>query len=184
MLFHKYGGANVAVTNFMSHSYMSVPTKATVKLANGNTGHAQGIGIILCCFPNCSIIYPVGTVYYCPGHPSNTISSGSLKFYIVFLKVKSEPLEHCDFFYPQGRSWRSTYQNHNNIDYLKLKNPKINTHRDKNIVVPTVCGISRQTLYQLIHKSFGDVSITRIKRMARKGLMGGLPENLPEFEES
>ena len=28
-----------------------------VKLANGKTGHAQGIGIILCCFPNFSIIY-------------------------------------------------------------------------------------------------------------------------------
>ena len=59
-------------------------TKATLKLANGNTGHAQGIGIILCRFPNCSIIYPVGPVYYCPGHPSNTISSGALKFYIGF----------------------------------------------------------------------------------------------------
>ena len=60
------------------------PTKATVKLANGNTGHAQVNGIILCRLPNCSIIYPVGTVYYCPGHPCNTISSGVLKFYIGF----------------------------------------------------------------------------------------------------
>ena len=48
------------------------------------TGHAQWIGIILCRFPNCSIIYPVGPIYYCPGHPFNTISTGDLKFHIGF----------------------------------------------------------------------------------------------------
>ena len=64
------------------HTFVS--TKATVKLVNGNTVHAQGIGILLCRFPNCSIIYLVGTVYYCPGHPSNTISSVALKFYVRF----------------------------------------------------------------------------------------------------
>ena len=93
----------------MSQLSMFVPTKATVKLANGNTGHAPGIGIILCRFPNCSIIYPVGPVYYCPGQPSNNISPGVLKFYIGFNKVTSEPLEHCDFVDPQIRSWRSPY---------------------------------------------------------------------------
>ena len=92
VLLHKDGGVNVALTNCMSKCSMFVPTKATVKLANGNMGHAQGIGIILCCSPNCSIIYPVGPVYYCPGHPSNTISSGALKFYIGSKKVTSEPL--------------------------------------------------------------------------------------------
>ena len=56
VLFHKYVEANVVVTNCMSHFYMFVPTKATVKLANGNTGHAQGVGIILCRFTNCYII--------------------------------------------------------------------------------------------------------------------------------
>ena len=99
---------------------MFVPTKATVKLANGNTGHAQGIGTILCRFLNCYIIHPVGPVYYCPGHPSNTISSGALKFYIGFKKVTSEPLGNCDFVDPQGRSWRSPYQTRNNLDYLQL----------------------------------------------------------------
>ena len=162
---------------------MFVPTKATVKLANGNTGHAQGIGIILCCFPNCSIIYPVGPVYYCTGHPSNTISSGTLKFYIGFKKVTYEPLEHCDFVEPQGPSWRSPYQTRNNLDYLQLKIVKINPHIDKNLVVRTVCGLSKQTLSQLIHQRFFHVSITRLKRMARKVLMEGLTENLPELEE-
>ena len=99
----------MAVTDCMSNFSMFVPTNDTVTLANGSIGHAQGIGIILCHFPNCSIIHPVGPVYYCPGHPSNTISSGDLKFYIRFKKVTSEPLEHCDFVDPQGHSWRSPY---------------------------------------------------------------------------
>ena len=92
VLFHKYGGANVAVTNCISHFYMFVPTKATVKSANVNTGYSQGIWIILCRFPNCSIIYPVGTVYYFPGHPSNTILLGDLKFYVRFQNVTSDLL--------------------------------------------------------------------------------------------
>ena len=87
MFFYKNGGANVAVTNFMSKISMFVPTKATVKLTNGNTGHAQGIGIILCRFPNFLIIYPVGPVYYFPGHPPNAISSDVLKFYVVLKKL-------------------------------------------------------------------------------------------------
>ena len=135
----------------------------------------------LCRFPNFSIIYPVGPVYYCPGQPSNTISSGALKFYIGFKKVTSEPLEHCDFVDPQGNYWRSPYQTRNNLDHLQLEIVKINPHRDKNIVVPTICGLSKQTLPQLIHQMFGHISITQIKRMARKGLMEGLPKNLPEL---
>ena len=82
VLFNKDEGANIEVKNCMSHFSMFVPTNSTVKLSNGNTGHAQGIGVILCRFPKFSIIYPVGPVYYCSGHPSNTISSGALKFYI------------------------------------------------------------------------------------------------------
>ena len=78
---------------------------------------------------------------------------------------------------PQGCSWISTYQTHKNIDYLHLEIVKINHHRDKNIVVPTVCGISKQTLSQLIHHRFGHVSITRLKRIAGKELMEGFPEN-------
>ena len=92
ILFHKYVGENVSVKNCMSHFSMFVPTKATVKLTDGKMGHAQGIGIILCCFSKFFIIYPVVPVYYCPGQPSNTISSGSLKFHVGFQKVTYEPL--------------------------------------------------------------------------------------------
>ena len=88
---------------------MFVPTKATLKLANGNTVYAQGIGFILCHSTNCSIIYLVVPVYYFPGHPSNTISSGALKIYVIFKNVTSEHLEHCDFVDPQGGSCRSPY---------------------------------------------------------------------------
>ena len=91
VLFHKDRGANVATTNCMSRFYMLVPTKATMKLANGNTGHTQGIGIILYCFPNWYIIYLVGPVFNCLGHPSNPISSGDLKFYVGLQKVTSYP---------------------------------------------------------------------------------------------
>ena len=97
VLFHEYGGENVAVKNYMSHFSMLVPTKATVKLDNGNTWHAQGFGIILCHFTNYTIIYPMGTVHHCPSHLSNTISSDAIKLFVGFQKVASEPLEHCDF---------------------------------------------------------------------------------------
>ena len=63
VLSNKIVGANVTVTNCMSRLYMFVPTKATVKLYNRNTGHTQRIGVILCCFPNYSLIYPVVPVF-------------------------------------------------------------------------------------------------------------------------
>ena len=84
MLFCKHEGADVAVTNFMSRFFMLVPSKVTVKFSNLNMVHVQGIWIILCYFTNYTIIYPVGPVYYLPGHPSNTISLGALKYYVGF----------------------------------------------------------------------------------------------------
>ena len=116
VLFCKYGVANVAVKNWISRFYLFVPTKDTVKLANRNTWHAQWIGIILCCFTHYSIMYPVGPVYYCPGHSPNTISSVALKFYVGSQRVASEPLEHYDFVDLKGCSWRSTYQTKNNLN--------------------------------------------------------------------
>ena len=101
----------------------------------------------------------------------------------MFKRFRCNFLEHCDFVYPQGRSWISPYQTRNNLDYIQLEIVKINPHRDKNLVVPTVCGLSKQNISQLIHQRFGHVSITRLKRMARKGLMEGLPENIPELED-
>ena len=120
VLFCKYGGANFAVKILISRISMFFPNKATVKLANGNTWHAQWIGITLCCFTHCYIIYPVVPVYYFPGHSTNTISSVALKFYVGSQKVASEPLEHCGFFDLQGCSWRSPYQTQNNLNYFQI----------------------------------------------------------------
>ena len=73
VFFYKDREANFSFTNFLSHFSVFVPTKATVKLANVNMGRAQWIGVVLYCFTNFPIIYTVGPVYYCPGHPYNTI---------------------------------------------------------------------------------------------------------------
>ena len=59
-------------------------------------------------------------VYYFSGHPSNTISSGALKFYAGFQKVTSETIEHCECVDPQGCSWISTYYNQKNLDHIKI----------------------------------------------------------------
>ena len=111
VLFHKYGGVNAAFTNGMSHFSRFVPTKSNVILENLKTEHDQVIGFILCRFPNCYIMYPVGPVYYCLGHPSNTILLCYLKFYVGFQKVISEPLKHCGIVDRQGHYWRSPYPN-------------------------------------------------------------------------
>ena len=107
---------------------------------------SQGTGIILCRFPNWSIIYPAGPVYYCPGYPFKTISSGSLKFCIGFQKVKSEPIEHFEFIDPRGCSWRSSYQTQNNLDYLQIEIVKSNPQRNRNIVIPTVFALLKKPL--------------------------------------
>ena len=41
VLFHKYRGENIGVTNFLSLFSMFIPTKAIVKLANGSPVHVQ-----------------------------------------------------------------------------------------------------------------------------------------------
>ena len=50
--------------------------------------------------------------------PSHWLPSN---FMLVFKKVKSEPLEHCDFFDTQDHSWGSSYQTQNNLDYFQIK---------------------------------------------------------------
>ena len=83
----------------------------------------------------------MGRFDYCPGHPSNDISSGALKIYTGFQKFESEPLEHCESVDPQGSYWISPYQTHNNLNYLQIEIFKVNPHRYRNFVVPNVCEI-------------------------------------------
>ena len=165
----------------MSHFSMFVPIKPGVESANVSMGHDQVIGIILCFFPKWYIIYPVLPVYYCPGNPSNTISLGYLKCFVGFQKVTSEPLEHCDFFNPQGCYWRTTYQTRKNLDYIQIKISKVNPQINKYIVVPTVCGLKKHNLSYLIHNIFGCILITRLVSIAIKVLMKSLPENIPDL---
>ena len=108
------------------HYYIFVPSIGNVKLTNGNMGHTQVIGIILCFFPKYPIIYPVGPVYYCTGKPSNKISLGDTKCYVGLQKVMSEPLENCGFVDLKGHYWRSLHRTqkklyHLQIDVVKLK---------------------------------------------------------------
>ena len=180
VLFHGYGGSNVSVTNCMSHFSWFVSTKAIVELDHGNTGNSQVIGIILCRFPNCSIIYPVVSVYYCPGYPYNTISSGVPKFYVVFQYFTSEPLDNCDFVDPEGSSFRSLHKTQNNLYYIQIEVFKVTPQKDSNIVVPTFCAFSKQNLYHFIHHIFGCVSIIILKIMEIKVFMEGLPANIPD----
>ena len=115
---------NILESQIACHTFLCFfPTKFNMKFSNGNTVHVQGVSIILCHFPNCSIIYQVVPFYYCKGHPSNTILAGALKCYAGFQKVTSETLEHFYFFDPRGRSWRSPCQTRNNIYYLQIKMP-------------------------------------------------------------
>ena len=140
VLFHKYIEANFYVTNSMLHFSMFVATKVTVKLSNRKTVHFQIIGINLCHFPNCPIIYTVGPVYYFPGHPSNIVSLGALKYYVGYHKVfSSKPVEHYDFVDPKIRSWRSPYHTQKNLEYLQIEIFKVNPQLNMNIFIPTVC---------------------------------------------
>ena len=166
----------------MSHFSMFVSTSATVKLANRNTVHSQGIGVILCQFTIFSIIYPVEPVYYFSCHTPNTISPGSIKFYVGLKNIGSEPLKHSDFVHPQGCYWRSRYHTQNNLDCLQIKIGIVITHRDKNICFQTVYALSKQNILYIIHNHFGHVSFTRLKWMSIKGLMKGLPTNLPDLK--
>ena len=110
------------------------------------------------------------------------ISSVALKCFAGSQKVASGTLENCGFVNPQGRSCRSTYHIQNNLNYIQIKIVKVKPQRNRNIFVPTICAISKHNLSRRIHQRFGHVSIDKLKIMARKGLMEGLPTNLPDLE--
>ena len=123
----------------------------------------------------------MGPDHYFPGQHSNTIPSGTLKFYVGFQKVTYEPLENWDFFGPQYFYWRSPYQTQKIYTILKYKFVKFNSQRNRNVFVPTFYALSKQNLYQIINQSFGNVSISRLKLMERTGLVDGIPTNIPDW---
>ena len=176
VLFYKYGGENVAVTNFMPCYSMFIPTKVAVKLSNRNTVHDQLISIILCRFPNCFITYTVGLVYYFPGNPSNTILSGALKFFVGFQKFASETLEHSDLLNLKVVLRYHHTRLKNIFTVLKSKFSK-STLTETGILLSQL-SVHFQNKSQLIHQRFVHVSINILKQISRKGLMEGLSENL------
>ena len=58
---------------------------------------------------------------------------------------------------------KSPYHNQNNLDYLQIEIIIFNPHRDRNIVVPTVCAFSKRNFSHLIHTHCGHFSIFRLK---------------------
>ena len=90
VLFCKYGGANIAVKNWMSNFICLSQTRPLWNWLVEKQDIHKELGF-LCCFPNCFIVYPVVTVYYCLGSPSSTISLCALKLYFGYQKVTSKP---------------------------------------------------------------------------------------------
>ena len=107
---------NILVSQIVCHTFLCSSQPRPMWLANGNMGHAQVIGIILCSFPNCPIIYPVGTVYYfqitlpTPFHrvPSNVM--------LVFKKFTSEPLEHSCPIFSRITTWMTGFRFYSTSD--------------------------------------------------------------------
>ena len=68
---------------------------------NVKTEQGQVIGIILCIFTNCSIIYPVVAVYYCPGHTSNTkLHVENIRSILVYTKGRATRVHILKRFTP------------------------------------------------------------------------------------
>ena len=154
---------------------MFVPTKQNVKLSYKSTGHAQGIGIILCHFPNCTIIYSMGPVYYCPVQPSNILSLGTLKYMLNFKRLQLNLVNVLTLF-----TFKVVLGDHPTRlktiqTILKSKFVKVNYRRKPIFLVPTVSALSEINLYDLIHQCFVYVSIVRPNLMTIKGLMEGQP---------
>ena len=78
---------------------------------------------------------------------------------------------------------RSGYLTHNNLECLQIGVVKSNPYHIKEVVTPNVCGISNQTISQLVNQHCGRVCIPWLHRMSMKVLMEVLPTKLPNLEE-
>ena len=120
-------------------------------------------------------MYPVVPGYDYPGHRSNIVSSGAIKYYVGFQKVMvfkpSKSLLHIAL--PDPKQFRL----YSNLTF------KFNLKINKYIVVPTVFGLSKHNLSRLIHQCFFSVFNNRLNIMTIKGLTKGLPINLPNSKD-
>ena len=86
----------------------------------------------------------------------------------------------CDFVDPQGSFWRSYYQTQNNLDYLLVKNVKVNPQRNRNIL--SQLSFPYQNIDYLSELwSFLDC---QVKTMERKGLIEFIATNVPHLENN
>ena len=84
---------------------------------------------------------------------------------------------------PRGWSWRSNYVTHKKLDYRQIEDVKANPNFWKQVVTSTVYGLSTQNILQLVHTSFGNFPIKRLRRMAKKGLAERINTNITDLEE-
>ena len=137
--------------------------------------------IIYVMVPNCLIIYPVGPLYYCPGHPSNTIPTGALMFYIGLKRLHLNLLNIVTLL-----TLKVVLGDHHTrlTTILSIFNSKLSRSilADTRIFLSQLSMELKKTLSKIINQRFSHVSITRLKRMAGKELLECLPENIPELE--
>ena len=60
---------------------------------------------------------------------------------LVFLKVVSEPLEHCCFVYPQGSYRRTPNRTQNSLNYIQIEVVQDNNNRNEDTMFTTIYGI-------------------------------------------
>ena len=83
----------------------------------------------------------MGPVYYCPGHPSNTISSGALKFMLVFKRLRMKLLNIVTLFTLKVVLGYHINRIKTILTIFKSKISKVNPQINRNIFVPTVCAL-------------------------------------------
>ena len=67
------------------------------------------------------------------------------------------------------------------MDYLQIEVVKINPTRNKDIMVPTIHGLSKHNIYQPIHQRFGHVIIYRLVHISNKRTIKDQITNLPDL---
>ena len=60
---------------------------------------------------------------------------------------------------------------------------KVNPHIDRNIVIPTVCALSKTISLRLFILVLVMSLLPDLKKKSRKGFMEGLLANIPDLEE-
>ena len=181
VLFHKYTGENVAVTNCMSHFLMFVPTKSDVKLSNGNMEPAQEIGIIYFNLRTVTLYtqwYQFIIVQVTLPIPSHWVTSNFILVFkrlhlnilniVILYTLKLVPVDH-----PSRLKKNIILSSNQNYQNQPLQ---------KQIYFGSNClCYLKSNISHFIYQLFDHVLITRLRWMARKVLMKGIPTKITDF---